>query len=220
MHAIVLVFATVLLALWPARIGAQCDPCEGDFNGDDQVTVDEILVSVNNALNGCPLPGSRFIDNGDGTLTDTRTGLLWEKKSDDGSIHDKDDTYSWSSTGTAVDGTAFTTFLVTLNQTNFAGHNDWRLPSVTELQSLVDYGRFAPVIDPAFNTACETACTVTTCSCTVLEYYWSSTTIADVSNPGFAWNVDFNYGYVNAYDKTQGAIPAAGSYVRAVRGGL
>lgn len=39
-----------------------------------------------------------YIDNGDGTITDTRTGLMWEKKSDDGTIHDKDNVYSWGST--------------------------------------------------------------------------------------------------------------------------
>jgi len=33
---------------------------------------------------------TRFIDHGDGTVTDTRTGLMWEQKTDDGSIHDKD----------------------------------------------------------------------------------------------------------------------------------
>jgi hypothetical protein len=38
----------------------------------------------------------RFVDNGDGTVTDTRTGLMWEQKTDDGSIHDKDNVYTWS----------------------------------------------------------------------------------------------------------------------------
>ncbi len=35
-----------------------------------------------------------YTDNGDGTITDNVTGLMWEKKSDDGSIHDKDNTCS------------------------------------------------------------------------------------------------------------------------------
>ena len=96
MHAIVLLFAAVLLGLWPSRIGAQCNHCEGDFNGDGEVTINEIIVSVNNALGGCPTPGPRFVDNGDGTITDTKTGLQWEKKSDDGTIHDQDDTYTWT----------------------------------------------------------------------------------------------------------------------------
>jgi hypothetical protein len=215
MHAIILVFASVLLALWPARIEAQCDQCKGDFNGDGNVTVDEILTSVNNALSGCPLPGPRFLDNGNGTITDTKTGLLWEKKSDDGSVHDQDNTYTWSGTSTADDGTVFTTFLATLNQSNFAGHNDWRLPSRTELQDLVDYARFAPAIDPLFNTACASGCTVLTCSCTSFldNRYWSSTTAADTSIPDFVWNVDLNYGILNLFDKT---LPF---YVRAVRSG-
>ncbi|MFI5395607.1 MAG: DUF1566 domain-containing protein [Candidatus Binatia bacterium] len=214
MHAIILVFATVVLALWPAGVRAQCcDRCEGDFNGDGKVTVDEILTAVNNALTGCPTPGPRFVDNGDGTITDASTRLVWEKKSADGSIHDQDRTYTWSSTGTAADGTAFTTFLATLNQSNFAGHNDWRMPSVTELRSLVDYARFAPAIDPLFNTACAPGCTVLTCSCTtILNNYWSSTTAADTSIPGFVWTVDPNYGILNLFDKT---LPFS---VRAVRG--
>jgi hypothetical protein len=216
-HTIILVVISVLLGLWSAPIQAQCDQCKGDFNGDGQVTVNEILVSVNNALNDCPAPGPRFIDNGDGTVTDTKTGLLWEKKSADASIHDQDGTYTWS-TGSPFnpDGTAFTSLLATLNQPPcFAGHCDWRLPSVTELQSLVDYGRFAPAIDPVFNTACAPGCAVVTCSCTGLDYYWSVTTPADVGIPDNAWSVDFNYGYLNLFDKT---LPAG--HVRAVRGGL
>ena len=37
-----------------------------------------------------------YIDNGDGTITDTQTGLMWEKLRDDGSIHDKDNSYTWA----------------------------------------------------------------------------------------------------------------------------
>jgi hypothetical protein len=219
MPAIILMFTLVLVAFWPASIEAQWARCGGDFNGDGRVTVDELVTAVNHALHGC---GLRYVDNGDGTITDTRTGLVWEKKSNDGSIHDKDDTYTWS-TGSpySPDGTAFTSFLATLNHspTCFAGKCDWRLPNVTELQSLVDYGRLNPAIDPVFNTECPNHCTVMTCSCIVLDvgdaYYWSSATVADVTLPNGVWNVDFNNGFVNAFDKT--AVPY---YVRAVRGGL
>ena len=37
-----------------------------------------------------------YVDNGDGTITDTSTGLMWEKLSDDTSIHDKDNVYTWT----------------------------------------------------------------------------------------------------------------------------
>jgi hypothetical protein len=222
MQAIILVFASVLLALWPARIEAQCDQCKGDFNGSGNVTIDEILTAVNNALSGCPLPGPRLLDNGDGTVTDTKTGLLWEKKSDDGSVHDQDNTYTWSTGSPAYnpDGTAFTSFLATLNSAPcFAKHCDWRLPTMTELQSLVAYERWAPAIDPVFNAACDPDCTVLTCSCTSLDdFYWSSTPMAEIPSVD-AWNVGFNQGVVNLYPKTFGSLPG-GSYARAVRGGL
>ena len=65
----------------------------------------------------------RFVDNGDGTVTDRETGLQWEQKvtgSDGPNLadpHDVDNEYTWSEGGdfTAPDGTAFTDFLVKLN---------------------------------------------------------------------------------------------------------
>jgi len=145
-----------------------------------------------------------YVDNADGTITDTRTGLMWEKLSDDGSIHDKDDVYTWAN--------AFAVKVATLNSAGgFAGKTDWRVPNVNELQSLVDYGAVGPAVSPAFNTGCAASCTVLTCSCTVSANYWSSSTYQN--NPNNAWNVNFNDGNVNNDNKTNT------NYVRAVRGG-
>src|SRR5262245_6364361 len=48
----------------------------------------------------------RYGVNGDGTATDYDTGLVWEQKTDDGSVHDKDNTYTWNTTfgGTTPNG--------------------------------------------------------------------------------------------------------------------
>jgi len=145
-----------------------------------------------------------YVDNGDGTITDTRTGLMWEKLSDDGSIHDKDAINTWAN--------AFAVKIATLNGGGgFAGYTDWRLPNRSELESLVNLGAVFPAVFPAFNTGCAPACTVLTCSCTVSSSYWSSSTYQGI--PSSAWFVFFNDGFVSASSK------ASSFLVRAVRGG-
>ena len=82
----------------------------------------------------------RWLENGDGTVTDLNSGLQWELKTDDGSIHDISHSYIWSATGTAPDGPAFVDFLGTLNGGEssdgvtttgcFAKRCDWRLPTI------------------------------------------------------------------------------------------
>jgi hypothetical protein len=151
---------------------------------------------------GAPLS---YTDNGDGTITDRNTGLMWEKKSDDGSIHDKDTTYLWAD--------AFVVHVATLNSTVFAGYTDWRVPNVKELQSIIDYERARPAVDPVFNDSCSPGCTVTTCSCTAASLYWSSTSYAPF--PNRAWYVFLTDGYVSFGFKDSDDL-----HVRAVRGGL
>jgi hypothetical protein len=86
----------------------------------------------------------RYGVNGDGTVTDYDTGLQWEQKTADGSVHDRNNVYAWSASGTAPDGPAFTVFVGTLNNGTspdsapttsgcFASHCDWRLPTVEDV---------------------------------------------------------------------------------------
>jgi hypothetical protein len=149
-----------------------------------------------------------YTDNGDGTITDNNTGLMWEKKSDDGTIHDKVNFYTWAN--------AFAVHIAGLNAGGgFAGYTDWRLPNVKELQSIVNYQNVNPSVSSAFNTGCVATCTVLTCSCTIESRYWSSSTVAN--SPTFAWIVLFDFGSVNfVIDNGK----SNGSFVRAVRGGL
>lgn len=159
---------------------------------------------------------ARYVDNGDGTVTDNTTGLQWEKKTDDASIHDKDNTYTWSESGSDPDGQAFVAFLGTLNNCveaggfppsdvagGFADHCDWRLPTIVELQTIIDTNAPGcssgpPCIDPVFGP-------------TINYNYWTSTTFGD--NTDFAWFADFDVGQVEESGK------AAAWYVRAVRAG-
>jgi len=151
---------------------------------------------------GAPLS---YTDNGDGTISDHNTKLVWEKKGSDGSIHDVNFVYTWAN--------AFAVHIATLNAANFAGHDDWRLPNVRELQSIANYENFNPSVSSEFNTACTPgAATVLTGSCTTAAQYWASTTSARA--PTFAWAVIFSDGLVGEFSK------AFVFRVRAVRGGL
>jgi hypothetical protein len=165
--------------------------------------------------------------NANGTITDNKTGLIWEKLDDNNAngIHDYSATFTWynafkkiqvlngDATGCigANDPDACCTGAGTGSCSPFAGQTDWRLPNVNELQSLADYGRVDPSIDPAFNVSRAAGCTVASCSCTQWSVYWSSTTYRDL--PFNAWLVHFGDGNVNVDDKN------GLTYVRAVRGG-
>ena len=167
-------------------------------------------------------PPLRYTNNGDGTATDNNTLFMWEVKDNTGGIHDVNNTYTWSSTGSAADGTLFTDFLNKLNNTcdgagatdctvtgdagcgtekcGLAGHRDWRIPNVKELQSIVDYGRFGPAVGLNFP------------GLTAASFYWSSTSNA-AFGPDFGWVVYFYDGgvfYAGRGDNHRG---------RAVRGG-
>src|SRR5581483_2824270 len=146
-----------------------------------------------------------FVDNGDGTITDANTGLMWEKQSNgDGGIHDIGRAYTWDQ--------ASSLHVAPLNTAPcFAGHCDWRVPNLKELESILNLENFNPAVSPAFNTNCTPICTVLTCSCTQTIFDWSSTTSAE--NPHYAWVVNLGEG-VSLIDEKSNINRA-----RAVRGG-
>ncbi len=86
-----------------------------------------------------------FVDNGNGTISDLATGLMW-MTCDSG----------WFDAGEAGNGTMnWEDALAWCERLGFGGHTDWRLPSAKELQSIVDYNRSpdttdSPAIDPIF----------------------------------------------------------------------
>lgn len=128
-----------------------------------------------------------------GTVTDIATGLMWEQKTNDGTIHDVDNRYNWLE--------AFNDFLnkpvepLGLNMMNggigFAGHYDWRIPNVSELRTIVNYGAFKPAIYQIFNTPPYFTYGGTGGSVPDAPY-WSSTRDHELS--GYCWFVDFYTG--------------------------
>jgi hypothetical protein len=153
-----------------------------------------------------------YTDNGDGTITDNNTGLMWEKKGDNGGLHDKDNGYPWTGNGTQETIWDWLDDVNAEGGTGFAGYSDWRIPNAKELESLVSFQSAPPMTSAAFHNNCVAGVTVLTGSCTVTSNYWSSTTWP--TSPSMAAGVSFYEGLLFVYDKV------SAPKVRAVRGGL
>lgn len=143
---------------------------------------------------GCASEG-RFIDNGDGTVTDACTDLVWQKKTAD--VDGDGQVTPWSVRADTPDKVTWQGALQYCEDLELAGYRDWRLPNARELESIVDYGRRNPSMDPAFETE--------------LAYYWSSSSAALHSE--LAWSVAF-YDCSSVY---QGHKEDDRCFVRAVR---
>jgi hypothetical protein len=110
-----------------------------------------------------------YIDNGDGTVTDNITKLMWQQ-----AVLPATTMYTWA------EAKAFCPTLI------LAGHNDWRLPSIIELASIVDLGQSYPSINGTYF------------STTPQYVFWSSSPLAGSSSN--AWLVGFYDGTLYNYD--------------------
>lgn len=124
-----------------------------------------------------------FVNNGNGTITDTRTGLIWLQNANClGGTRTHADATTWATTVLVGNGT-----MCGLNDGSTAGQ--WRLPTVTQLQDLIDYSRSGPALPsghPFTNVQSD--------------WYWTSTDYAPIA--AAAWGVYLDAGFVANDAKT------------------
>jgi len=175
--------------VWPVRSGSG-----GSFGNSDiwktGQTTSYAAGDDGGMQAGAVWPSPRFTDNGDGTITDNLTGLLWTQ---DANL--PVGTKTWRQ---ALD------YVAGMNAGTYPnlGYTDWRLPNRKELFSLIDRSKSAPAIQsghPFTNVQSSN--------------YWSSTSPSHASFTILAWIVDMYNGYVNSFNKT------SSSYVWPVRSG-
>jgi hypothetical protein len=121
-------------------------------------------------------------NNGDGTISDLATGLMWQQ----------------TDNGSGIDWEHALAYAQAQNSKNYLGHNNWRLPNTKELQSIVDYTRspyatnFANV-GPAINSMFSCTAITNDGGKADYPYYWTSTSAIPKSNGTYssAWYVAF-----------------------------
>jgi hypothetical protein len=143
-----------------------------------------------------PIPVSRFIDNKDGTVTDSMTNLIWLKNPNCFGMLD------WKSAVQAAkdlkEGDCGPNLGLVLSDDSSAG--DWRLPTMKELCTLIDFSRREPAL-PKGHLFLDVPS----------GYYWSATTLDHHS--GMAWIVYFESGTTSYKD-----IKNHAGYIWPVRG--
>jgi len=145
-------------------------------------------------VRGNPAYGiNAFMDNGDQTITDHATGLMWTQ----------------SDSGIKMDWQKALAWVQMQNAANYLGHNDWRMPNAKELHSILDYSRSpattrSAAIDPIFNATAF----INEGGQTDWPWYWTSTTHA-ASNGMGASGVYLAFGRATGWQK---ATPTAPCY--------
>lgn len=131
-----------------------------------------------------------FVNNGDGTVTDLATGLMWQQAD-------------------SMAGMNWEEALAYAENLYLAGYDDWRLPNAKELQAIVDYSRSpathgTAAIDPVFSSTAIVA----ESGATDYPFYWTGTTHVNSNNFG-DWAVYICFGTAYGYMEMP---PLSGNY--------
>lgn len=132
-----------------------------------------LAVQSCNSANPFTAQDERYHMHSDGTVTDTATGLMWMQCTEGQSGHDcttgMAETYNWHDA------------LSIALSSNHAEYEDWRLPNIKELASLVESRCDYPAVN------------VNVFPNTPSSGFWSAS--PSVADTFYAWGIDFNYGY-------------------------
>ena len=150
-------------------------------------------VQAQNIIEHIPsnTPNSRYEVHENGTVTDTATGLMWQRCTlgrdwDGNNCIGSDIAYNWQYALQAASDSAL------------AGYDDWRLPNIKELRTLVSMDRSQPTINEEIFPATRSS-----------SHYWSSSPSSSTSS---SLCVGFTWGYDSSTSRTNK------NYVRLVRG--
>jgi len=183
-----------------AEFGEECDGA--NLQGASCVTegfqFETVACSASCTLDISGCTNDRYVDKGDGTVTDNQTGLMWRNKLG------RDMEWTHDDFDQAPNGIVFSAYLGGLNDADspdgtstpgcFAGHCDWRLPTIVELMT-IQLEPFpcatSPCLDPIFDPLWQNAII---CPQERL-FIWSSVTRNSQRD---IWGIDFCNGELKA----------------------
>ncbi|WP_049631016.1 DUF1566 domain-containing protein [Cellvibrio sp. pealriver] len=183
---------------------------DGDYGRDAQYR-SGYLVKIGSGTAGFDFTkidanGNELPDNAEkwSCVLDNVTNLLWEEKTSDGGLRDANNYYTWydpnpasnggdegvRNQGSCVGSDCDTfSYLSAVNSQGLCGFNDWSIPTINELKTIINYGRIYPATDVNFFRNAPPS--------NYFNWTWSSSTGTGISVGLSAWGVEFSNGHVN-----------------------
>jgi hypothetical protein len=211
-NAILLILTTLALNVQPPAMARADSQVESPVIDTGQSKCYDNYEQIS-----CPKPGEPFYgqdaqyngiqmsyqDNGDGTVTDLSTGLMWQKTP-------PNEHYTWDQAATYAE------------KLQLAGHDDWRMPTIKELYCLVDFSGTMRTRTPYINTDYfDFRYPDTSGGHRIMDaQYWSCNKYVGTTMRGDKSAFGFNFadGRIKAYPTGQGRGPTKRSFIRCVRG--
>ena len=198
------------------------EDCELGRDADDTLN-DDSDGNAGFSFTRLNIDGSEYSGNGVyseepwACVLDNITGLIWEVKTNDNTLRDRDEGFTWYDSSTA-DGTPsdqdtgdFVDYVngnAEVNSGNgLCGQTNWRLPTVQELVGISDFSTYEPVVDTSYFPNSRTG---------AYEWSWTADLNSDTENlPNFAWLYNYYIGSIRSGGNSLGATSNS-FYVRLV----